>query len=115
MTIEDLSLILYDTYQMDVYFPKRSILNREFEESSYSVWIIDELKDYISKSIYPRKSASLDEYIQLTTELQRKMSRYSRIRPNHKMLKQQADSSNFIFIVADTVLGDVLDLLNSMK
>lgn len=47
MSIEQLELILSDTYQMDVSFPMIYGHRKEFMRSSYSIWSIDELLIYI--------------------------------------------------------------------
>ena len=42
MSIEQLELILSDTYQMDVSFPMIFGHRKEFMQSSYSIWSVDE-------------------------------------------------------------------------
>ena len=42
MSIEQLDLLLCDTYQMDAWFPFGWKWKKELEKSSYSVWAIDE-------------------------------------------------------------------------
>lgn len=54
MSIEQLDLLLCDTYQMDAWFPFGWKWNKELEKSSYSVWAIDELKRYIVGRLYPK-------------------------------------------------------------
>lgn len=105
MSIEELSLMLYDTFQMDVWFPSWSIQNREFERASYSSWAMEELKSYISEKLYPRKTGSIKEFIRITAEFQRKMAEYSQINPNN----------NLMFVVADHVLSNVLEVLRAME
>ena len=49
MSIEQLTLILYDTYLMDLRYPP--VLGKpsdEFKEASYTQWAIDELLDYVA-------------------------------------------------------------------
>ena len=41
MSIEQLDLLLCDTYQMDAWFPFGWKWKKELEKSSYSVWAID--------------------------------------------------------------------------
>lgn len=105
MSIEELSLVLYDTFQMDVCFPSWSILNREFEKSSYSIWAMEELKTYISEKLYPRQSGTIKEFIQITTEFQKKMTEYSQINQNN----------NLMFSVADNISSNVLEVLRAME
>lgn len=42
MSIEQLDLLLCDTYQMDAWFPLGWKWKKELEKSSYSVWAIDD-------------------------------------------------------------------------
>ena len=105
MSIEELSLMLYDTFQMDVWFPSYSILNKEFERSSYSVWAIDELVEYVTKRLAPRKESSISDIVQITTEFQKKIIEYSQINPNN----------NLMFSVAQDILTDVLEILRAME
>ena len=44
MSIEQLDLLLCDTYQMDAWFPFGWKWKKELEKSSYSVWAIDEVE-----------------------------------------------------------------------
>lgn len=105
MSIEELSLMIYDTFQMDVHFPSWSVLNQEFERASYSVWAMEELKSYISEKLYPRKEGSIKEFIQITTDFQKKISEYSRINP----------SNNLMFTVANNISKDILEVLRAME
>ena len=63
MSIEQLDLLLCDTYQMDAWFPLGWKWKKELEKSSYSVWAIDELKRYIVGRLYPKKSGSVEDFI----------------------------------------------------
>ena len=47
MSIEELKLMLSDVFELDMWFPEYSIRNQEFERSSYSVWALQELTEYI--------------------------------------------------------------------
>lgn len=105
MSIEELSLMLYDTFQMDMWFPSYSALNKEFERSSYSVWAINELVEYVTKRLAPRKEGSISDIVQITTEFQKKMAEYSQINPNN----------NLMFSVAHDILADVLEILRAME
>lgn len=105
MSIEELSLMLYDTFQMDIWFPSYSVLNKEFEKSSYSVWAIDELVEYVTKRLALRKEGSISDIVQITTEFQKKMAEYSQINPNN----------NLMFSVAHDILADVLEILRAME
>lgn len=54
MSIEQLDLLLCDTYQMDAWFPFGWKWKKELEKSSYSVWAIDELKNTSSVDFIQR-------------------------------------------------------------
>ena len=56
MSIEQLELILSDTYQMDVSFPMIFGHRKEFMQSSYSIWSVDELLKYIYHPNYIQKT-----------------------------------------------------------
>ena len=105
MSIEELSLVLYDTFQMDVCFPSWSILNKEFEKSGYSLWAMEELKSYISEKLYPRTSGTIKEFIRITADFKKKMSEYSKVNPNN----------NLMFTVADNISSNVLEVLRAME
>ena len=57
MSIEQLDLLLCDTYQMDAWFPLGWKWKKELEKSSYSVWAIDEL-DFIQRNLDRLKISS---------------------------------------------------------
>ena len=103
MSIEELKLMLSDVFELDMWFPEYSIRNREFEKSSYSVWALKELTEYVSQKVYPRKEVAVDEIIVLTNEFRNKMRRYAQIRQDN----------NFMFVVAQDILSDVLDVLRA--
>lgn len=105
MSIEQLDLLLCDTYQMDAWFPFGWKWNKELEKSSYSVWAIDELKRYIVDRLYPQQSGSVDDFIIFVSGFRQMMNRFSKIRPEN----------NFMFSVAVDVSTDVLDILHAMK
>lgn len=105
MSIEQLDLLLSDTYQMDAWFPAHLKLRKEFEKSSYSVWAIDELKRYIVDRLYPQQSGSVDDFIIFVSGFRQMMNHFSKIRPEN----------NFMFSVAVDVSTDVLDILHAMK
>lgn len=105
MSIEQLDLLLCDTYQMDAWFPFGWKWKKELEKSSYSVWAIDELKRYIVGRLYPKKSGSVEDFIIFVGDFRQMMDRFSKIRPEN----------NYMFSVAVDVSTDVLDLLHAMK
>ena len=105
MSIEELKLMLSDVFELDMWFPEYSIRNPEFEKSSYSVWALKELTEYVSQKVYPRKEVAVDEIIVITNEFRNKMRRYAQIRQDN----------NFMFVVAQDILSDVLDVLRATK
>lgn len=106
MSIDQLDLILYDTYRMDAWMPPLfGKWTDEFKKASYSQWAIDELREFIAESIYPCTSGSIEEFIKLTHEFMMKMSRYSRVNPKTSQIFQSA------FAMA----ADILDLLHAMN
>ena len=106
MSIEDLEQLLYDMYQMDVYMPPLfGKWKDEFENISYSLWAVDELKDYIAQRIYPRTYGSIEELCNLTHEFMVKMTRYSRMNPN----------TYWIFYCAESMAAAIMELLCAMK
>ena len=98
MSIDQLDLILCDMYKIDIYMPPYFKRREEFEKASYSIWAIDELKSYIADRLYPRRSGSINEFIEL-------VSRYSKITP----------ASQLMFSVARNVATNVNDLFRAMK
>lgn len=105
MSIEELKLMLSDVFELDMWFPDYSIRNQEFEKASYSVWALQELTEYVTQKIYPRKEAAVAEIIVLTNECRNKMRRYAQIRPDN----------NLMFTVARDILSDVLEVLRAAK
>lgn len=104
MSIEQLDLLLCDTYQMDAWFPFGWKWKKELEKSSYSVWAIDELERYIVGRLYPKKSGTVEDFIIFVGDFRRMMDRFSKINPDN----------NFMFSVAADISTDVLDLLHAM-
>ncbi len=106
MSIDQLDLILYDMYRMDAWMPPLfGKWTDEFKKASYSQWAVDELREFIAESIYPRTNESIDEFIRLTHEFMMKMARYSRVNPK----------TSQIFQSASNMAADILDLLHAMK
>ncbi len=106
MSIDQLDLILYDMYRMDAWIPQLyGKWTDEFKKASYSQWAVDELREFIAESIYPRTSGSIEEFIKLTHEFMMKMSRYSRVNPK----------TSQIFQSASAMAADILDLLHAMN
>lgn len=105
MSIEQLDLMLCDSYKMDAWFPCHWTRRKEFEKTSYSIWAIEELKRYIAGRLFPRKSGSVRAFIIFTNDFREKMRSLSKIRPDN----------NAMFLVAMDVSTDVLDILHAMQ
>lgn len=106
MSIDQLDLILYDMYRMDVWMPPLfGKWTDEYKKTSYSQWAVDELREFIAEKIYPRRDGTVAEFCKITHEFMMKMSRYSRVNPN----------TSQIFQCACTMAADILDLLHAMK
>lgn len=106
MSIEQLKLILYDMCQMDLWYPPLfGKWSDEFKKSSYSQWAVDELVDYIAEIIYPRSSASIDEFCQFTYGFMIDTAKYARVNPRNCLM----------FQTASDIAADILDLLRAMR
>ena len=106
MSIDQLDLLLYDTYQMDAPYPYfYGGKNELYKRVSYSQWAINELKNFIAERIYPRTSGSVNEFCKLTSEFMGKMARYASLN----------SGAHIIFDSAYEITGNILDLLETMK
>lgn len=106
MSIEQLRLILCDTYKMDLWYPKAfAKWSDEFKKASYSQWAVDELLEYVAEHIYPRTNGSIDEFYELTTDFMRTTARYSKANPKTSQM----------FQIASNMAADILGLLSAMR
>lgn len=106
MTIEQLELFLCDMYQMDDCLPTLfSKGKQEFRKASYSQWAIVELTKYLTKILYPRTYAELEDYITIIDNFIYDMDYYSK-------LKQK---NSIIFLTAIEVAHDVRELFCAME
>lgn len=106
MSIEELKRLLYDMYQMDVCMPPLfGMWKDEFENISYSVWAVNEVKNYIIEHICPRTYGSVDEFCELTKEFIAKAAQYSKMNLENRQ----------IFQAARDMAINILDLLEAMK
>ena len=106
MSIEQFDLILCDLYRVDTWMPP--LFGKwmdEYKETSYSLWAIDELRDFIADRLFPLTEGSIEEFSNLTYEFMMKMSLYSKVNPR----------TNFIFQTAKQKASDVLELLQAME
>lgn len=81
MSIEQLELILSDTYQMDISFPAIFGHRKEFMRSSYSIWSVNELMEYVSSELYPKNNASIAEIEEIVRCFKSMMSKYYHNQP----------------------------------
>lgn len=106
MSIYEFTLILWDSYKMDVWMPPLfGEWKKYYKRVSYQQWAIDELKDFIAEQLFPRTEAPLDEFCELTCKFMKKMTRYAKVNPK----------TSVIFSAAGEMAADVLDLLYAMK
>lgn len=71
----------------------------------YSKWAAFELDNFITTNLYPRKTATLLEYYNLTTEFLSKMEYFAQLNEN----------THHIFEIASAFTIDVLDWLEAMN
>ena len=106
MSLDQLELLLYDTYRMDSWMPPfYGWWKEDYKKASYSQWAIGELEEFITKRLYPRTSGSIKEFCKLTQEFMEKMAKYSAINPRTRV----------IFDAAYEMAENILDLLRAMK
>ena len=105
MDIETFSMILDDTYLIDIWLP--SFRSKEFEKISCSKWAFGEIKEYVSIGLYPYHCGTLQDYCDIVNDFMLKMLRYSSGETNPKVSQ--------IFNIAYKAAVNVLDLLRSMK
>ena len=106
MSIEQLDLLLCDTYQMDAWFPFGWKWKKELEKSSYSVWAIQELGNYVGFRLGPPGTVrTTDEIINYVKEFQKEMDGFSKLNP----LTEQ------MFSIAKDIATNVLDVLLAMR
>lgn len=103
MSIEQLELILSDTYQMDVSFPTIFGHRKEFMQSSYSIWSVNELLEYVSSELYPKNNASIAEIEEIVRCFKSMMSKYYHMRQDTQ------------FSIAINLADNVLDILRAME
>lgn len=105
MNMNDLSIILSD-YSMDwPCFECLPVRSKAFQKLSYKRWALDALWEELTNKAFPRDDCPLDELIFVTREFSKKMTKYSY---TNKKTKD-------IFVCAQDVATDVLDILRSMK
>lgn len=108
MSIEQLELILSDTYQMDVSFPMIFGHRKEFMQSSYSIWSVNELLEYVSSELYPKDNASIaeiEEIEEIVRCFKSMMSKYYHMRQDTQLM----------FSIAINLADNVLDILRAME
>lgn len=106
MSIDELERLLYDMYQMDICIPPLfGMWKDEFENTSYSVWAVNEVKNYIIEQIHPYTYGTIDEFCELTREFIAKTTQYSKMNPKNQQ----------IFQAARDMAINILELLEAMK
>lgn len=111
MDLYSLRLILYDTYQMDIYMPPPYWkYKKDFAKQSYKYWAIDELCDYI-ESKFPEGDTSvipIEDLIHYAAEFQGLMNWFD-------YFQKDRETQYDMFSIAQDVTTDVLDLLRALK
>lgn len=105
MPIEQLELILSDTYQMDISFPAIFGHRKEFMRSSYSIWSVNELLEYVSSELYPKNNASIAEIEEIVRCFKSMMNKYYHMRQDTQLM----------FSIAINLADNVLDILRAME
>ena len=99
MTIEQFDLLLTEMYEIDIsrFFYRRK--RDEFEKSSYFMWAVDEVKQYVTDGLHPRKEGSIQKIENLVKRFQ----------------KMVGGGKNQSFQIAADAAEDILDLLSAME
>jgi hypothetical protein len=105
MSIEQLKLMVYDMFEMDLYIPESTFYKSDFKKASYTVWAVDELEDYILRCLYPRTSGSIDECIKIIEDFASLMNRYSKFNSYTEQM----------FSVARDIATDIREMLLAMR
>lgn len=105
MSIEQFELIICDMYQMDVWMPNPIFDKKEFAKTTYSLWSIDEFRNYLVREFHPRSEGTIDEFIETAEEFIKKMDYFSKIN----------SANNMLFSIARDTIADIQDMLRAMK
>lgn len=105
MSIEQFELILSDTYQMDVSLPMTFGCCKEFMQSSYSIWSVNELLEYVSSELYPKDNASIAEIEEIIRCFKSMMNKYYHMRQDTQLM----------FSIAMNLADNMLDILRAME
>lgn len=98
--------VLYDTFMLDSWTPPIfKMYEKEFKRCSYERFAVDELIQYTKEELYPRLSATVEDYIEITADFKSIMSKFAKVNPRN----------NYMFKVAYETMTDILDLLHAMK
>lgn len=106
MSINQFVLIVCDAFSMDTGMPPLfGKWRKQFGNTSYKKWAIDEIVQYVTNSIYPRSVCSIDELLIIISEFRNKASEYS----------QCGTRTHVMFRCAVETANDILDLLFAME
>lgn len=95
----------YEEYQMDVSFPMIFGHRKEFMQSSYSIWSVNELLEYVSSELYPKDNASIAEIEEIVRCFKSMISKYFHMRQDTQLM----------FSIAINLADNVLDILRAME
>ena len=104
MKMDDLALVLSD-YSFDWQCACWSTRSKDFRKTSYKNWALDILWEEFTVKVFPKESCPIDELIAITNNFSRKVTKYAYANKKSKE----------IFVCAQDVATDVLDILRSMK
>ncbi len=104
MDMYTLSLIFSD-YIMDCSNEYLSPKSNAFKRISYKRWAADVLQTEICKKIFPRESCPIAEVESIVKEFAVMMAKYS----------YRNKKTRIIFVAAQDVATDILDILRSME
>lgn len=106
-TIEDFSLMIYDTFVMDMHYPRQLIFSRNkelFQSVSFYKGAVKMLIESIREKIFPRDTASSKELYELVKQFKTEMLKNVKLKPYYGLP----------FEVAAHMCDDVSDLLQAM-
>ena len=104
LSLKELEVMLCNVYEMDIWLPS-PILKREFAETSYKLWALDEFRNYVAAHIYPQSETSIKNLELMAHEFTEKMGNFASMNQRN----------NSIFTIAKMVGENIQDLLYAME
>lgn len=100
MSIYDFFLLL-DEYIFDANCYYLSVKSQKFAQISYQKWSVEQIKNEVALSIYPKEYATKDELTAIISGFANRMANYS----------YRNEKSKIIFVTAQDVATDILDII----